>query len=183
MINLNKDKDRLEFEETLRDRDTVSVPWLQSKYCLTYGEARPLIDELAELLILESEPVGLEYTIISQNLVFRRLERDEFEPLYNSLVASDIRLLETIVKNKRSTFNELISADRSKSMLSKSTADKLQIFIEQRLISEVNGYYIPRISEFAVEILSEIFLRKANAKQTAEEKKNALMIFERLFVD
>lgn len=183
MINLNKDKDRLELEETLRDRASVSVPWLQLKYCMPYSEARPLISELAALLILESEPEGLEYTVINQNLVFRRLERDEFEPLYNSFVASDIRLLEIIVKNKKSTFDELINVDKSKSMLSKSTAEKLQAFLDHRLISEVNGYYIPRISEFAVTVLNEIFLRKANAKQTAEEKKNVAMIFERLFAD
>ena len=181
MLDLNKDKDRLELEDALRKRDAVSVPWLQKEYGLTYAQARPLVSELVSMLILEGESDGLEFSVIHRNLVFRRLERNEFDPLYNAFVASDIRLLEAIVKNKKSTFEELAKRDRTKTMLSKSTSEKLQMFLEYRLISEINGYYVPRISEFTVEVLCEIFLRKANTKQTAEEKKYVAMLFERLF--
>ncbi len=181
MLDLKKDKDRLELEDALRKRDSVSVPWLQMEYGLTYAQARPLVSELVSMLILESEPDGLEFSVIHRNLLFRRLERNEFDPLYNDFAASDIRLLEAIVKNKKSTFDELAKMDRAKTVLSKSTAEKLQVFLEHKLVSEINGYYVPRISEFTVTVLGEIFLRKANMKQTAEEKRHAAMLFERLF--
>ena len=183
MIDLNKDKDMFELQSEMRARTSVSVPWLQQKYGISYKNARPLISELAALSIIQEPPVGIEYRIIQQNLVFRRLRRDELETLYNELTTLETKLLMHILVNKKMTMEELAEIDSNRSLLAKPTADKLSLLLKHGLIYEMYGYYVSRVSKLTVTVLNDVLTRKSMVKQNGDEKAATLALFDRLFED
>lgn len=105
----------LTMQQTLRERESVSVPWLQQTFGLSYREAKEMAENLAYRGWIGEKPAGVFFPVIPENLKLRPLERKELDTLF-SVYSGDCNTAMAVLQEKGSqgaSFAELSKRVRS----------------------------------------------------------------------
>jgi len=175
----------LDIQEMLKNTDAISVPWIQSKYELSYHEAKAFLKQLIVRGWVKEEPNGIQYDVVKDNLCLRKIERLEVNKLIENITSDCVSALNCIQKKNATgaSLGELISAVRGDD----DTNAAIKILTDHRLIYCVAGNYFSRISQVTIKILSDVVKmkreREVNRRMSGKvvDDKDILKLFDELF--
>lgn len=163
-----KKVDALSIQKSIRSMGYVTVPWIQVKYHLSYGEAKEFLEELIRRGWVESKPVGIRYAVIGEHLVLRKIKLGEIDGLLDGLTRDSVRVLgEMTRRNDGVTMPELLRVFRREE---NALAKAIDFLMERKLISRINDRFYMAVSKATVIVLCEAFERWMSAMEVDLEK-------------
>lgn len=175
----------LDIQEALKNTDAVSVPWIQSKYELSYYEAKAFLEQLIVRGWVKEEPNGTRYEVLQDNLCLRKIERTEVNKLIENINSDCISALNCIQKKNATgaSFGELTSAVRGDD----DTNAAIKTLTNHMLIYCVAGNYFSRVSQVTIKVLSDVVKmkreREVNRRMNGkvEDDRDIIRLFDELF--
>ena len=174
----------LDIQDVLKKVDCISVPWIQSKYKLSYDEAKSFLKQLIARGWVEKEPNGIQYNVVKTHLCLRKIERAEVNKLIEDITSDCISALDCIQKNvSGASVDELTSAVCGRD----DTNTAIEILTTHMLIYSVDGNYFSRVSRMTIKVLSDVVKMKREREMNrmisgkVKDDKDIIKLFDELF--
>ena len=162
-------------QETIRQKEYVTVPWVQRTYGLDYKDAVNFITLLQRRGWVESTPRGIRHPVKKGCFFLRKIARNEVDGLIEDITLDCVAALTCIQKK--------VAGVQGVS----DTEEAVKILNEHNLIYLVNDLYFVTVSQETVSVLSQVVNRKrrmeANRRMSGKSDSNGVLIhlFDVLF--
>lgn len=147
----------LTIQQRLEQLESVSIPWIQTEYSLSYRDAKAFLNQLIGCAWVKKDPWGISYAIRRENLRLRAIEPGEVDVLFEKVTTDCVSALQCIGEKKAgATFDELVSAVRGE----EDTRDALKTLTELNLIYKADELYLSCISHKAIKVMADVEAEK-----------------------
>lgn len=180
-----KQVNAMDIQCALKGLKTVSVPWIQTEYELTYQEAKMFLGLLAARGWIKKEPDGILYEINKDNLCLRKIERKEVNKLIEDITSDCLSALNCLRRKAitGASTDDLIAEVRGED----DTKAALKVLTNLALVYCYDGMYFPRVSQATIRILTKaIRMKRTGDAQNrlsgeTQNTKEIIKLFDELF--
>lgn len=173
----------LKIQRSLEGMETVSVPWIQTEYDLDYFSAKSFLEQLVSRGWIKSEPEGIFYSVISDNLKLREIAKNEVDTLFEEVTGDCISALNCVSRNGRAFFKQIEVAVRGED----DTKEAIATLLKNNLLYLCGNIYYCCVSEKTIKVLTEVVKGKRQLesskgrKNEEDEIKKIKSLFDELF--
>ena len=141
-------------QEILRQKNAVSVPWIQQKFHLEYSNARALLTQLIQRGWVEAHPVGIDFAVQTGNLRLRKVRPEEVDKIIEQLDSDCASALECLQEKAGNgvTFSDLRKAVRG----DEDTKKVMNTLLDLDLIYSYQSRLYPCLSSKAMNVLERV---------------------------
>jgi len=171
-------------QETLKNMEFISIPWIQMEYNLSYRQAKEFFNQLLVRGWADSIPEGNLYRIKKENLKLREIVTSEVDTLFKEVDSDCVNALEAIEKNGSATKIEILKSVRGED----DTNNALEKLLNNNLIYLFDKKYFSCISSHAIKVISKVVREKRlkemderHGNTSARTEKTIKKIFDELF--
>ena len=149
-------------QNKILEQESVSVPWIQKEFGLSYAEAQALLAKLKHFGWVCERPEGINYKLQKEYMKIRKIEHPDISPIQEALSDTLITLLQNFIKKEGSTQKDvnslLYDADEVEETINKALSLNLAYFYNERYFCCVSARTL------------EIFRRAYRAKRDSERR-------------
>lgn len=175
-----------QFQQTIAQRQHVSVAWLQQDFRLPYSQARKCLQWLQDAGWVGETEGGTQFPVLRENLQLRYMRRDEVDVLIRRYSRDCSNVFAAIMKSNGcgATLEEIEHFVRDP----KDTAVALSFLLGQKMIFYYRQRFYSCISRKSVEILASMLFdrrhldRAPRSKLTESQMEELRQCMEPLFV-
>ena len=126
-----------QFISDLRERESISVPYLQRYFDISYGDAHALIEQLHRRGWVTRPEYGVEYRVCRKKINFRRLSDEETASLAKDFTSDCVSALRCLMKTGFADFAALEKTVRGED----DTRDAVGTLAKLGLIAQGSNEY------------------------------------------
>jgi hypothetical protein len=171
-------------QQRLGQLESVSIPWIQMEYSLSYRDAKAFLNQLISRAWVGKHPCGIYYAVRPENLRLRVIDRSEVDVLFEKVTTDCVSALQCIREKKGgATFDELVSAVRG----DEDTRDALETLQELNLIYKADELYFSCVSDKTIKVMGDVEAEKRRMEMHRkirtgmEDMEKCRRLFDALF--
>lgn len=165
----------LKIQEILYNEESVSIPWLQQKFSLSYSDAKRFSENMLKRGWVEMSKDGLRFKVNREYMKLRKLKRSEVDDIYHSINRHNEMLLSALRQTDGMTLSEVEAKLKSDD----DAEEAIEVLKKLNLIYCFNGLYFRCVSDETIEIIHKVTMRKRLS--SADELKDADLSLRKLF--
>lgn len=164
-------------------QDSVSVPWIQKEYGLSFDEALSFLEQLKYRGWIGEGASGISYKVLRENMKLRKIRREEVDILYEKIEDRLVTALNHIINKDGATVGSMKLALFD----SGEEEEVLNILQILQLVYQYNDCYFSCVSQRTAEVLQRVCRAKREnerksrigiMRDDAEVKKEFEALFE-----